>query len=320
MIKKKKREEENAIIINTGSRTDIPAFYGEWFFNRVREGSVMTRNPYFPEQITKYRLSPDVVDVLAFCTKNPAPMLPRLAELKDFRQFWFVTVTPYGRDIEPGVPDKESVMEAFKELSKKAGRTAVSWRYDPVFLSEAYPMDFHKETFAEMAANLAGHTDQAVVSFIDLYEKTKRNFPEVREVFEKDQIELVKSFAKTGKKYGMTVRLCFEKRSLGQYGADTEGCMTKTILERAVGEELAAPKGPGPRPGCGCLLGNDIGAYNTCRHFCRYCYANYDRRIVRENARRHDPNSPLLVGEVNSEDTIHEAKQKSWRTGQRLLF
>ena len=105
------------MIIHTGMRTDIPAFYSEWFLHRIQEGMVCVRNPYNPSQVTKYSLSPEVVDLIAFCTKNPAPMLSHMDALKPYGQYWFVTITPYGRDIEPNVPDKEIVMEHFKQLS-----------------------------------------------------------------------------------------------------------------------------------------------------------------------------------------------------------
>ena len=92
------------MIINTGMRTDIPAFYSQWFMNRIQAGYVLVRNPYRPDWITRYELSPDVVDCIAFCTKNPEPMLKHLDRLKNYHQYWFVTITPYGRDIEPNVP------------------------------------------------------------------------------------------------------------------------------------------------------------------------------------------------------------------------
>ena len=155
------------MIINTGQRTDIPAFYSEWFMNRIREGYVMVRNPFYPEQVTRYSLDPAVVDVLAFCTKDPSPMIPYLDEISPFRQFWFVTITPYGRDIEENVPPKERVMDAFRRVSEKVGPKAMSWRYDPIFISEKYPIEFHIEAFEKMAAELEGYTEQAVVSFID---------------------------------------------------------------------------------------------------------------------------------------------------------
>ena len=105
------------MIINTGMRTDIPAFYSEWLMNRIREGFVYTRNPYYPEQVTKYSLNPNLVDCLEFCTKNPEPMLKYLDKLNIYNQYWFVTITPYGKDIEPVVPNKEIVIESFKKLS-----------------------------------------------------------------------------------------------------------------------------------------------------------------------------------------------------------
>ena len=109
------------MILNTGMRTDIPAFYHEWLINRIKEGFVLVRNPYNPSQVTRYCLSPEVVDLIAFCTKNPAPMLPHMDTLKPYGQYWFVTITPYGKDIEPNVPDKQKVMEDFKTLSDTVG-------------------------------------------------------------------------------------------------------------------------------------------------------------------------------------------------------
>lgn len=98
------------MILHTGLRTDIPAFYSEWFVNRLRAGDVLVRNPYNPIQVTKYQITPDKVDLISFCTKNPAPMLPHLDELKEYGQYWYVTITPYGKEIEPHVPPKEKVM------------------------------------------------------------------------------------------------------------------------------------------------------------------------------------------------------------------
>ena len=157
------------MIINTGQRTDIPAFFSKWFYNRIKAGFVLSRNPYYPEQVTRYRLTPDVVDLLCFCTKNPAPMLERLSEISQFRRFWFVTVNPYGKEIEPYVPDKANVIDAFTRLSAVEGRSCVGWRYDPIFITEKYSVEFHIEKFAEMAEKMRKATDQVVVSFIDLY-------------------------------------------------------------------------------------------------------------------------------------------------------
>ncbi|MCH5296736.1 MAG: DUF1848 domain-containing protein [Ruminococcus sp.] len=307
------------MIINTGMRTDIPAFYSKWFMNRIREGYVLVRNPYYHEQVTKYLLNPDVVDALAFCTKNPAPMFPYMNEISKFRQFWFITITPYGKDIEPNVPDKNAVIESFKQLSDIVGVNAVGWRYDPIFITKKYSLEYHIRAFEKMAENLCGYTKQVVISFIDIYKKTKRNFPEARSVSSSERIEIGKAFAQIGRKYGMTIRSCFEGTDLEPYGVDVAGCMTHDIVEHAVGVKLDVPKMPNARQGCNCLLGNDIGTYNTCGHLCRYCYANYDNQTVLDNMKRHNPNSPFLIGGHQKGDIITSAKQFSYLSNQLTL-
>lgn len=309
------------MIVNTGSRTDIPVFYSEWFYQRIKEGYVLVRNPYYPQQVSKIYLDPAVVDVLVFCTKNPAPMLDRLAEISAFSQYWFVTITPYGREIEPNVPDKEKVMEDFIRLSRQVGTKSIGWRYDPVFLNDTYTMDYHSRTFEKMAAKLAGYTTQCVVSFIDLYEKTKRNFPQVQSVKKEEQEILTQRFVEIGRTYGMRISLCCEEKSLARFGAEVSGCMTQEVLERAIGCRLQVPAGKkAVRPQCECLLGSDIGMYNTCDHACLYCYANYDRQTVVQNMEQHDPLSPFLVGHGRANDIVKEGKQQSWRDGQMDIF
>ena len=309
------------MILNTGSRTDIPAFYSEWLLRRVQEGYVMARNPFRPELVTRYRIDPEVVDMLVFCTKDPGPMLPHLHELASFPQFWFVTITPYGKEIEPAVPDKAEICARFQVLSQSVGKRCVGWRYDPIFLSEEYTPEYHLRAFEQIASALDGYTEQVVISFIDLYEKTRRNFPEAREVRPEHRLLLGRGIAEIAARHGMQVYTCLEGTDLAPFGINTSGCMTKEVLEHALGEELTVPTGTSPaRKGCRCLLGSDIGAYNTCRHFCRYCYANYDRRTVLQNSAQHDPASPLLVGHLHPEDQIREAKQTRYRTGQLLLW
>ena len=152
------------MILQTGSRTDIPAFYADWFFHRIRAGFVDVRNPFAPVQVTRYRIDPEVVDALCFCSKNPAPLLPEIHLLDPFRIVMMVTITPYGRDIEPFVPPAEDVMRTFGELSSYVGKRAMLWRYDPVIVTERYSVAFHRQAFARMAMALSPYTDQAVVS------------------------------------------------------------------------------------------------------------------------------------------------------------
>lgn len=309
------------MIIQTGMRTDIPAFYSKWFLNRLKEGYVLVRNPYNPSSVTRYSLSPDVVDLIAFCTKNPAPMLPHMDVLKPYGQYWFVTITPYGKDVEPNVPDKRIVMEDFKKLSDIVGIDSIGWRYDPIFINREYTIERHIRDFEKMAETLSDYTKTCVISFIDIYKKVERNFPEVRSVSKEHRIALGKEFIRIGEKYGMTIRPCAEGDELAAYGADCSGCMTVNTFETALHSKLNVPKRKSnQRNGqCACLLGTDIGAYDTCGHLCRYCYANANANLVRENMKQHDPNSPFLLGGHQPGDVIHEAAQKSWIDGQLQL-
>ena len=258
------------MIINTGMRTDIPAFYAEWFINRIKAGYVLVRNPYRLDWVTRYELNPDDVDCLAFCTKNPAPILPYMEYLKPFNQYWFVTITPYGKETEPNVPPKEKVMEDFIRLSEIVGVNCVGWRYDPIFIDSTYTLERHISDFEQMCKTLSGHTEVCVISFIDLYEKVKRNFPGVREVTPYERAEIGKAFAEIGSRYGITIKGCAEGTDLAKYGVDCTGCMTKETFEKALGCKLNVPKKKSPRAECNCLLGTDIGAYDTCGHLCRY--------------------------------------------------
>ena len=300
------------MIINTGQRTDIPAFYPEWFANRLQEGFVCVRNPYDPQQVTRYRLDPSVVDVIGFCSKNPSPMFPYMHLLRDYGQYWYVTITPYGRDIEPNVPDKHRLLSDFRILSDMVGIDSLGWRYDPIFLSNRYTKDYHLKAFSQMARALEGATKTVVISFIDLYEKVKRNFPEARKVLREDRIELGRAIIQIAASHGMTVKPCAEGDELAAFGADCSGCMTIPDYEKAIGQSLIVPKRRPARAECACYLACDIGAYDTCRHLCRYCYANSDQRRVLANAKLHDPKSPFLLGNYEEGDRIHDAQQRSW--------
>lgn len=308
------------MILNTGDRTDIPAFYSEWFYNRIKEGFVLARNPYYPDQVTRYVLSADVIDILVFCTKNPKPMFEDFDLLSPFKTFWYVTITPYGKETEPFVPEKEEVIDSLLKLSDLVGIKNVGWRYDPIFITEKYSLDFHIRAFEKIAVRLRGYVKHCVISFIDLYSKTKRNFPEAGAVSSADQKSLTEALGKIAEENGMKIHLCCENPALAKGNVDADGCLSKEILEEAIGARLNVPKRKPVREGCSCLLGSDIGAYNTCGHGCRYCYANYDRKSVLSNMRRHNKFSPFLIGESREGDKVKAAKQKSWCSDQKSIF
>ena len=304
------------MIVQTGMRTDIPAFYAPWLLRRLAEGYALVRSPYNHHAVTRYELAPSVVDVLAFCTKNPGPLVPHLAAFAPFGQYWFVTITPYGRDLEPHVPDWREVAAQFRQLAAVVGAERVAWRYDPVVMTPRYTEDFHKEAFAAIAGEVRGHTRVCVISFIDIYAKVRRNFPGAQAVPLPVQERLAQAFVREGQRYGMSIRACAEGEHLARFGVDCAGCMTQAVYEQALGQRLVLPKGLSQaRKECACVMGNDIGAYNSCPHLCRYCYANANAAQVRANHARHDPASPFLIGGPEGGDVVREARQASWLAG-----
>lgn len=309
------------MIINTGQRTDIPAFYSKWFMNRIREGYVLVRNPYYPSLVTKFLLNPDVVDVIGFCTKNPRPMFKYLDELKPFGQFWYISITGFDKDIEPNVPSIDQVIEDFKFLSYKVGKNAIALRYTPIIINEKYTLQRHIDTFEYITSKLEGYTSLAVFGFVDIYDKLKRNHPEIIDCDDSLKIIIAKEFLKIANKHHMELRLCSKEKWLSSYGIDLNGCMRLEDYERAIGFSLTPTKKMEARRGyCTCYLSNDIGSYNSCLHLCSYCYANGNSNLVLSNFKKHDEDSPFLIGNISPDDKIRLAKQESWKEIQGKLF
>lgn len=309
------------MIINTGQRTDIPAFYSKWFINRIREGYVLVRNPYYPSLVTKFLLNPDVVDVIGFCTKNPRPMFKYLDELKPFGQFWYISITGFDKDIEPNVPSIDQVIEDFKFLSYKVGKNAIALRYTPIIINEKYTLQRHIDTFEYITSKLEGYTSLAVFGFVDIYDKLKRNHPEIIDCDDSLKIIIAKEFLKIANKHHMELRLCSKEKWLSSYGIDVNGCMRLEDYERAIGFSLTPTKKMEARRGyCTCYLSNDIGSYNSCLHLCSYCYANGNPNLVLSNFKKHDEDSPFLIGNISPDDKIRLAKQESWKEIQGKLF
>lgn len=149
-----------------------------------------------------------------------------------------------------------------------------------------------------------------------MYEKVKRNAPDLRPPTKEEQIRIAKEFAKIGKSNNITIHACCEKNFLSEYGLKCNGCMNQEIIEKSINCKLEPPKKKNLRQECNCLIGNDIGAYNTCGLLCKYCYANSNKGLVIENMRKHNEDSQFLIGNYESGDKIAEAKQKSWITYQ----
>lgn len=307
------------MIISVSRRTDIPAFYSEWFFNRLKEGFVYVVNPMNLKQVRKIELTPETVDCFVFWTKNAKPMLNRLDELKDYNYYFQYTITGYQSDVEKGVLNKKEVINTFKELSKKIGKEKVILRYDPIFFSAKYSIEYHCEAFERLCAQLDGYTERCVISFIDLYKKTERNtkildiIPMTMECIK----EISKRFALIASKHNMSIETCSEAYDLSQYGIKKGKCIDDDIISDIIGYELNVKKDDTQRDVCGCVKSIDIGQYNTCKHHCLYCYANFNYNQVQSNSKMHDKNYPLLSGKVREDAKITIRNMKSIR-GKKL--
>lgn len=294
------------MILNVSGRTDIVAFYSKWFMNRYREGYVDVRNPFYPKNVS--RIFFDDVDLILFCTKNARPIIPHLSEIKK-NIIFHVTLTPYKRDIEPNVKDKKLVIEDIKELSKILGKDFVYVRYDPIFISDKYTVFYHVKAFDKLCTLLNGYVNTIIVSFIDDYKNVRKNEKTLnfREFTEEDYRIIGENFSKSARENNIKVQTCFEEEDLTQYGFNKGECLSHELAYVLTGKKFknwTARKGAK----CKCVQMADIGAYNTCNHMCKYCYANFFEEEVLNNIRNHDENSSLLVGHLNNDDEIKVRK------------
>ena len=291
------------MILNVSSRTDIIAFYEKWLIKRVEAGFVDVRNPFNPKLVNRINFSD--VDLILFCTKNPIPILNDLNKIK-IPYLFQITITPYKRDIEPNVPSKKEVIEAVKKISQAIGKENVSVRYDPIFLSEKYNIDYHIKAFKKLCMLLNGYVETIIVSFLDEYKNVlkNKNVLQYREFTEEDYKIIGKNFSKIAKLNNMKVQTCFEDRNLTEYGFTKGECLSHELAYRLTGKKYKSWKARK----CNCVEMVDIGVYNSCKHFCKYCYANYDEKIVNNNFKNHDVNSSLLIGNVKKDDIIKTRK------------
>ncbi len=304
------------MIISASRRTDIPSFYSEWFFNRLKEEYVLVRNPMNFRQVSRISLSPDVVDGIVFWTKNPAPMLGKLGALEKYPYYFQFTLNAYGQEVERGLPSKEDeLIPVFGRLAKEIGRERVVWRYDPVFLNGKYTEEYHLRRFDEFASRLAPFTEKCIISFLDMYRNIKNNIKplDLQIPAEAQQYEMMAGFADTAQKYGIGLDTCAEANDFSALGVRRAHCIDKERLEKIGGFGLNIDADRNQRKLCGCAMAIDIGAYNTCRNGCLYCYANHSQKTLAKNLALHDPQSPLLFGEIEEGDTVRERDVKSLR-------
>ena len=290
------------MILFASGRTDIPAFYSNWFINRVKAGFVDVRNPFNQKLVSRIYFSD--VDLIMFCSKNPLPMINKLDILK-VPVLFHVTITPYGKDVEPNIPDKRLIIDGVKKLSLVLSIDNVVVRYDPIFLSDKYNVDYHIRAFDKLCKNLNGYVNKIIVSFMDEYKNVRSNKNILkyraftREVYKK----IGEAFSKSAHDNGMSVQTCFEDEDLTQYGFVKGECLSHELAYILTGKKFKSSNVRKEKK-CECVQMVDIGDYNSCMHMCKYCYANYDEKAVSSNFERHDDNSSLLIGSIQSDDVI----------------
>lgn len=301
------------MILSVSRRTDIPAFYSDWFFNRVKEGFVCVKNPMNVHQVSRLEINPDTTDCIVFWSKNPAPMLARLDELKDYDYYFQYTVNAYGKEAEPKIPPLSERLETFVSLSERIGKERVIWRYDPILFSDVYTPEYHLKSFAHIAERLRGYTEKCVFSFVDVY--SSKNVENLIRLGEKklsaEELDMfMKNMSDTAKENGFALGSCAEDISAEKYGIEHNSCIDKALIERITGSRLSV-KPDGQRLNCQCVKCEDIGTYDTCPHGCVYCYANFRPKTVQEKMKRYDADSPLLcdsIDENNDKITVRPVR------------
>lgn len=308
------------MIISASRRTDIPAFYSEWFMSRIRAGYCTTFNPFNRHQVTRVSLRPEDVDIIVFWTKNPEPLIKRLKELDNcgFRYYFQYTLTGYPQAIEPHVPELKKGINTFKNLADLIGPEKVIWRYDPIIISNRTDLDYHKKQIDHIARELEGFTHRLVISVVDEYRKAKINFDRLekqsviiqRQTSENQVRDIVDFAVDRARRSKMEVFSCAEVLDLKPFGLMPGKCIDDSYIKRVFGIKVTSEKDKSQRLECGCVRSKDIGAYDTCLHGCLYCYAG-TFAAAKKNKMNHYPDSPSIIGRYDAEpkDDVNGTEQ-----------
>ncbi len=311
------------MIISASRRTDIPAYYSDWFFNRIKEQYVLVRNPMNIHQVSKINLSPDVVDCIVFWTKNPEPMIDKIDRLKDYNFYFQFTLNSYGQDIEKNVPLKgKYLIDTFKRLSDKISSKKIVWRYDPILLNKKYTVEYHVENFEKLAKELKDYTEKCTISFIDFCPKIKGRIASMilNEIGQEQQWNIAEQLSKVAFSYGLKMDTCSEGLDLSKLGIGHAKCIDDALISRIIGRPINVKKDKNQRLECGCVSSIDIGLYNTCGNGCKYCYANHSPITLQKNRQNYDVVSPLLCSHISTDDRINERAVRSFIDNQLNLF
>lgn len=309
------------MIISASRRTDIPAFYSDWFYNRIKEGFVLVRNPMNLHQVSRIPLYRDIVDCIVFWTKNPENMLCKMDLIKEYQYYFQFTLNPYDFSIEKGVPRKANVIETFKKLSELIGSDRVIWRYDPIILNTNIDVDYHEKYFEVLAKKLHKHTTKCIISFVDNYTKTKKAFKTlgINEIDDMTKRVVAQKINNIAISYNLKVETCAEDINLVDLGIGHARCIDPDLIETLTGGKINCRKDNNQRKPCGCIESTDIGSYNSCSHGCLYCYANASSDTVKRNISNYEFDSPLLCSKLTQLDKVVEREVKSCALMQQTL-
>jgi hypothetical protein len=290
------------MIISASYRTDIPAFYADWFNQRLDAGYCAVRNPYSGKH-NRVLLDGASVDAFVFWTRRLGPFMPTLDRLQDQGTPFVVqyTVTGYPRALESSVIDWRRAVDEIQAAAERHGPRVVVWRYDPVLLSTLTPPTFHIDQVSRMAEHLAGGTDEMVLSFTHAYRKTRRNIERAasRHDFkwfdpeDSEKRQVLSSLAAIARRHGIRPTLCSQPQ-LESPGLGGARCIDTDRLSDIAGRPVDA-RAKGNRPGCLCAQSRDIGAYDSCSHGCVYCYAVTDRDTAKHRHGTHQPEGEALT-------------------------
>lgn len=257
------------MIISASRRTDIPSLHTEWFLNRLKENYVIVQNPINRNKFYRIPLNKDIVDIIVFWSKNPN--IDFLKNIQDLGYNFYIhfTITPYGKNIEKNLPDKNILIKKFIDISRLFGNDKIVWRYDPIILNNELDINYHINNFKSFACQLNKYTDECVFSFIQIYSKIKDNIKNIA-VNDDDKIFLINSLKEIADKNNIKLKSCSQDFDI----AEKASCIDKEKIQKILGYSIKEKKDKSQRKLCNCIESIDIGSYNTCKNGCIYCYAN----------------------------------------------
>ena len=307
-------------IISISRRTDVPAFYGDWFMRRLEAGVAGWENPFGGQRYLVSLRREDVL-CLAFWSKNYRPFLPHLRQLTEqgWPCFLNYTITGLPSVFECNLVPADDAIDSLKVLSALFSPDHITWRYDPVVVSEQTPAAYHLERFASMASALEGHVTRCAFSFPVRYGKVERNFAKFERehgfrIFDpsvKERQSLADGLADIAAQHGIGLYTCcgdilINDRIRKAHCVDGEAI--SRISYRGNWSGVTKPT----RKECGCTESVDIGCYDTCPHGCIYCYANIHKEQAVERHRNHDPDSAFLgFSRADADKCVTEVRAKT---------